>query len=85
MKRDVPQVACRRCDGFGHHSMPQSYAVVFRLLDDEQWITTSEIGKLLPRVGHTALCNRLAWLKREGFVEGRQTEHNGRMHEWRLA
>lgn len=81
----VPKVYCRRCDGFGQHEMPPAYAAVYRLLDDEEWRTTTAIGEKLPRVGQTALANRLAWLKREGFAESRMTEHDGRLHEWRLA
>ena len=81
---DIPKICCRRCEGKGKHPMPPAYAAVYRLLSHE-WQTTTEINANLPKVQQTALCNRLAWLKREGFIEGRQTEHNGRLYEWRIA
>lgn len=80
--RVAPDVTCRRCNGYGCHAMPTVYAAVYTLLTNE-WQDTSTISAKLPRVGNTALCNRLAWLRREGFAQSRQAEHNGRMGEWR--
>lgn len=94
MTDTVPLVPCRQCKGDGKHPMPPAYRATYALLPraiaDEAWAPTPDLlsainvgRRPIDRVKQTALCNRLAWLRREGFAECRVNERNHRILEWR--
>lgn len=96
MSDAVPLVQCRQCNGDGKHALPPAYRATYALLpravDGEAWVPTPDIlqainkGRMpIDRVKQTALCNRLAWLRREGLAECRVSERNHRILEWRRA
>lgn len=83
-KRVQPAVLieCRTCGGTGAEELPPAYRDTLAALTHE-WQTTTSLLAKLSRVGQTALANRLAYLKRIGLADGRPSERNYRMNEWK--
>lgn len=73
-------IPCANCRGSGRVPMPPSYAETLSRVTHE-WQATRVICGC--QRGHTAVCNRLAWLHERGFVDRRG--NGGRLgFEWRL-
>ena len=76
------KIPCRTCSGSGEEELPPAYRDTYAVLG-HGWQTTTEILGKLKNVGQTALANRLSYLKRIGLAEGRASEKNFRMNEWK--
>lgn len=76
------KIPCRTCRGSGQEQLPPAYRETYRALTSS-WQTTTELLAQLSRVGQTALANRLAYLKKLGLADGRPSERNFRMNEWK--
>lgn len=85
----MAEIMCRRCNGNGTEELSESYERVLAVLRDAEfgWMSTRAIHDVigLRRIGHTLLCNRLAYLLKVGLVEKRRSENDPRALDWRMV
>ena len=76
---------CSHCHGKGTRRLRPWEVDTLRALSGSEWRATPEIAKRLPKVAHTALCNRLARLAVAGLVEGIRGDGPRGVMSWRLT